>query len=514
MTLRTFPRLVAVVAAGAVTLTACGSGDGGSASNATGGSGAKGGTLTLGTWGEPRDWDPAQAHVGHVLQPYQLPYDTLLMREPDGTLSPMLATEWEYTDDTLTTLSLELRTDVTFSDGTAFNADAVKANVEHFKADNGPQQAQLADVSGVTVVDEDTVEIALSQPNPALEYYLSQAAGLMASPGQLDSEELGRVPVGSGPYVLNEASSVAGSQWTFTAREDYWNPELQRWDQIVLRPLEDGTARVNGLVSGEIDGVLLDPRTAEQAESSGMTLVPYEVDWSGLLLLDRDGGLNPALADVKVRQAINHAFDREALLEQIWGGYGTPTSQVFGPESGSFVEDLEDRYPYDPEKARELLAEAGYGDGFTMQLPLTAILEPYAPFIVQQLADVGITVEQTSVPGQDFVPNLVRGQYPVAFFSLFQGPTWVAVQQMISTDAAFNPFDTTSPELQELVDTVRAGGDGAEEAGQEINRYVTENAWFVPWYRAENVYAVNDRVTVEPTQGQAVPSIYNYTPAA
>ena len=127
---------------------------------------------------------------------------------------------------------------------------------------------------------------------------------------------------------------------------------------------------------------------------------------------------------------------------------------------------------------------------------------------------MGITVEQTSVPGQDFVQKMVRGQYPVAFFSLFQGPTWVAVQQMISTDAAFNPFDTSSDELQQLIDTVREGGDGAAEAGQEINRYVTDNAWFAPWYRAENVYAVNDRVTVEPTQGQAVPSIYNYTPAA
>lgn len=512
----TFPkslRIAAVVAAGAVALTSCSSGGGESAAPGTG-SGGRGGTLTLGVWNEPRSWDPGQAHVGHGLQPFQLAYDTLILREPDGSLSPMLATAWEYTDDARTTFSLDLRTDVTFSDGAAFDAEAVKANVEHFKTANGPQQSQLADVSAVTVVDQDTVELSLSRPNPALEYYLSQAAGLMGSPEQLGSEGMTRVPAGTGPYVMDPASSVAGSQYTFTAREGYWNADLQKWDEIVLKPLTDGTARVNGLVSGQIDATLLDPRTAAQAEGAGMTLLPYEVDWSGMLLFDRDGALVPALADVRVRQAVNHAFDREALLEQTWGGYGTPTSQVFGPDSGAYDEELEGTYDHDPERARELLAEAGYADGITVQLPLTPILEPVAPFVTQQLADVGITVEQVPVPVQNLVTDVAAARYPAAIYSLFQGPAWVAVQQMISTDAVFNPFDTAPAEVQELVETVRAGGEGAEDAAREINRYVTENAWFAPWYRAENVYAVNDRVSVEPTQGQAVPSIYSYTPAS
>ncbi|MHA7175603.1 ABC transporter substrate-binding protein [Arthrobacter sp. Sr24] len=127
--------VMAVLTASALALTACGGGntadDGGGAPAAT--------TLTLGTLQDLRSWDPAQAHVGHVLQPYQAVYDTLILREPDGKLSPMLATAWKY-NDANTVLTVDLRTDVTFSDGAKFDAEAAKSNFEHFKTANGPQK--------------------------------------------------------------------------------------------------------------------------------------------------------------------------------------------------------------------------------------------------------------------------------------------------------------------------------------------------------------------------------------
>jgi len=461
-----------------------------------------------------KSFDPGQAHVGHLLQPYQAAYDTLLLREPDGTMSPMLATEWGYTDDTNTTFSLDLRTDVTFSDGAAFDAEAAKANLDHFKGANGPQAAQLAAVEEVSVVDEDTVEISLSQPDPALEYYLSQAAGLMGSPKALGGEEIARVPVGSGPYELDGTASVVGSQYVFNARDDYWNPELQHWDTIVLKFLPDVTARVNALVSGQVNATLLDARTAEQAEAAGKTLVTSEVDWQGMLLFDRAGAVAPEFADVRVRQAINHAFDKETILEQLQGGYGTATSQVFGPNSSAFDEDLEDAYPYDPDRARELLAEAGHAEGFTLTIASSAPLAPILPFITQPLADIGITVEPVDVPISSYQTELGSGKYPAAWFSLFQGPSWVAVNQLLSTEALYNPFDSTDPELTELIETVRKGGDEGDAAARKINEYVTENAWFAPWFRADQIYFVDNTVSVEPQVEQAVPSIYNYSPAS
>lgn len=511
-----------LVAALAVTLTlglaGCGSG-GEETPSETGtesGGATRGGTLTLGILAEPASWDPAQAHVGHLLQPFQAPYDTLLLREPDGTLSPMLATEWGYTDDAKTVLSLELRTDVTFSDGAAFDAAAVVANIEHFKQDNGRQAAQAAAISAVTAVDADTVEITLTQPDPAIEYYLSQALGLMGSPAALGTDEMDRVPVGTGPYVMVADESVVGSQYVFTAREDYWNADLQKWDQITMRFLADVTSRVNALVSGEVDAALLDATTYAQAESAGKTLLEYGTDWQGLLLMDRDGAVNEALADVRVRQAINYAFDRQAMLEAVGGGKGEVTSQVFGPATEGYDAALDEAYTYDPDKARELLAEAGYADGLTIEMPvITPGGETIMTFVTQQLADVGITVQQTSAPAADYVANLGQGKWGAAWFSLFQGPDWVAVQQIISTDALYNPFDSATPEIEAAIEALRIGGEDSAAAAAEINQVVTEEAWFAPWYRPSQLYLFDPaKVAVEPQIQMAVPSIYNYTPAS
>lgn len=137
----------AIVLSASLALTACGGGAGaGAGSNAGGGKTVT--ALTLGTLRDLTSWDPAQAHVGHALQPYQVAYDSLILREPDGKLSPMLATEWKY-NEARTKLTMDLRTDVTFSDGAKFDAEAAKANMDHFKKANGPQMAQLSSVSDI-----------------------------------------------------------------------------------------------------------------------------------------------------------------------------------------------------------------------------------------------------------------------------------------------------------------------------------------------------------------------------
>jgi peptide/nickel transport system substrate-binding protein len=507
MTLR--KSAVAAVAIASLALAGCASDDAGTSA----GEGGQPQTLTLGILGEPRSWDPSQAHVGHVLQPYQVAYDSLLLREPDGTLSPMLATEWEYNEDN-TVLTLELRDDVTFSDGEQFDAEAVKANFDHFRQANGPQMNQLRAVEDVAVVDGDTVEVNLSAPDPSLEFYLSQAAGLMGSPAALGTEGLNTTPVGSGPYVLDEGSSVPGSQLVFTAREGYWNEDLQKFSGVTLKTLSDLTARTNALVSGQVDATILDPKSGQQAEGSGMILESNQVDWTGLLLMDREGSSVEPLADVRVRQAINYAFDRDTILEQVRLGRGTATSQVFGPDSGAWVEDLEDRYDYDPERAKELLAEAGYSSGVTIEVPsLPAEGPTQLAVLKQQLADVGITLNVGAPTTTTFTSDVAAGKYPVIQYNLFQGEPWVAINQLISTEALYNPFKTTTPELQALIEDVQTAGTDAGEKAQEVNRYVTENAWFAPLYRIDQMYYHSPEISVTSQVQQAVPSIYNYAPA-
>lgn len=496
--------LAGLVAAG-LALTACS----GATTENTGGSAQT--TLTLGALQDVRSWDPAQAHVGHGLQPYQAVYDSLLLREPDGTLSPMLATEWNYNADQ-TVLTLKLKDGVTFSDNAVFDAEAVKANLEHFQKANGPQMSQMQALSEIKVVDASTVELTLSAPDPAFTYFLSQAAGLMGSPKALETEEIKTEPVGSGPYVMDKGSSVKESVNVFNAREGYWNKDLQKFSKVTFKILTDVTARTNALVSGQVDATLLDPKNGKQAEGASMKLATNQVDWQGLLLMDRDGTKNPALGNVKFRQALNYAFDRKTILDQILLGQGTTTSQPFGKESGAWVESLEDKYSYDPAKAKSLLKEAGFESGATLSVPSFPGFEPLLAVLKQQLADVGVTLEVLPAAMNTFTSDVAAQKYSSMFFSLFQGEPWVAINQMISTTALYNPFKNTTPELQTMIDAVQTGGDNSAELAKKVNEYVVDEAWFVPLFRVNQMYYYNSKITVTPQIQMAVPAIYNYAP--
>lgn len=488
---------------------------GGSAGENAGGE--QGRSLTIGMLGDVTSWASEDAHVGHGLVPMQAPYDSLLRRDAQGELQPMLATDWSY-DEARTALTLELRDDVTFSDGVAFDAEAVKANLEHFKDDALRQASQLAALDSVEVVDSDTVVLHLSEPDPALELNLSQAAGLMASPEAVGTAEADTVPVGSGPYVMDVESTVAGSRIVFTARDDYWAPELQQYDRVEFRVLEDVSARLNALQSGQVDATILDATTYDQAAGAGFEILEdYQTDWNGFTLFDRDGELNPALADVRVRQAINYAVDREALVEQIERGHGTATTQPFGPESGAYVDELDDRYPHDPERARELLAEAGYPDGVTLTVTMLPGWDGMQAAIRQQLSEAGITLTSEPVQFANMFGDIAQKKYEALHFNLFQSEAWVNVQQLLVENTLYNPFGSTDPELTGLIDELQSlsSGEQADAVAQQINEFVVENAWFVPLYRLDQVIAFDaERVEVVKQPQQAFPSLYNFAPAA
>jgi len=459
-----------------------------------------------------KSFDPIDAHIGHTMPFHQAVYDTLILRAADGKLAPMLATKWAYNADN-TVLTLSLRTDVTFSDGTKFDAAAAKANLDHFKEVKGTDAYQVASLKSVAVVDPATVAITLTSPDPAFTYYLTQAAGLVASPKAIGTDGIKTDPDGSGPYVLDTKNTVKGSQYVFTKRDGYWNKDLQKFDKITIKYLVDLTARTNALVSGQIDAALLDPKTGKQADAAGMKLSTSQVDWQGLLLFDRDGKINPELANVKVRQAINYAFDRKTILDQQLLGQGTVTSQVFGPDSGAYIKDLDSKYSYDPAKAKSLLAEAGFASGFTLKLPSFTGYEALIAIITQQLGDIGIKVEAVPEPAPNLIADLASGKFAAAPFQLYQGEPWVAINQMISTSALYNPFKNTTPELQTKVDAVHNGGANSAELAKDVNTYITDNAWFAPLYRLNQMYYTSKAVTVTPQLQQAVPSLYNYAPA-
>lgn len=497
----------AAIAIAALALTGC-------SSSGDSGTDEAGGTLTLVAIAAPTTFDPAGSEWGNRAPFYQAVFDTLLLATPEGTIEPWLATDWSYNEDN-TVLTLNLREDVTFTDGTPMNAEAVKVNLERFQTGTSPDAGYLAGVTSVDAIDDYTVQITLSAPDPAMLNYLTRDPGLIGSPDSLESADVATTPVGSGPYMLDTSATITDTSYVYTKNPDYWNPDAQHYDALTINVITDPTAALNAIKAGEANGVKLAQNDAlDEVEAAGWTVNANELDFNGLLLFDRDGQMAPELADVRVRQAINYAFDREALLEALQSGYGTVTTQVFPATSAAYDPELDSYYTYDPEKAKELLAEAGYADGFTIDTMSVAALGANTyTLLQQQLADIGITVNYVDTPIGNAIADMLAPKYPFVFMALEQNPDWQLIQFMIAPNAVFNPFHSTAPEVEALIEKIQFGDEATQDEGAaELNEWLVENAWFAPFYRVQGSFATDADTSVEMLPTNAYPAIYDFTP--
>jgi peptide/nickel transport system substrate-binding protein len=504
--------VAATVLAASLVLSACGGSGGGAGSSANGGSSD---TLTLGAVFPVTTFAAGNISWANESPYIQAVYDTLLRATTDAEIEPWLATEWSYNEDK-TVLTMKLRDDVTFTDGTKFDADVAAQNILRFREGSSPNKSFLANVTDATAVDPTTLQITLSQPDPALLHYLTQNAGVQVSPAAFDAPDAQTNPVGSGPYVLDTGATVVGSTYAFTKNEDYWAPEEQHFEQLVINVYGDPSAQVNALRGGQVNGTnLLDVTTQDQLTAAGLEMHPHELDWTGLMLMDRAGTMNPALGDVRVRQAIAHAIDREAMLEGAGRGYGTVTGQIFGENNPAYDESLNERYPYDPDQAQKLLADAGYADGLTLQMPQVSIgATTVYDLIKQYLGDVGITVEYVPTPLNNAIADILAPKYPASWFQLQQDPTaWQVANFSIAPNATFNPFKVSDPQIDTLLQTIqRDSEEEADAAAKQLNEHVVEQAWFVPFYRVQGTFAADDAIDVVQQSDNAYPYLHNITP--
>lgn len=507
-------RTLALAASAAIFLSGCG----GSANNAAPGDGEGAKTvttLTLASGVEPQSMDPAMSREAQFVQYFQPVFDTLIRRNSDGEPVPMLATRWETAKDGKS-LTLALRDDVTFTDGEKLNADVVKGNLERFKKAGGPLAGALASVGTVDAVDATTVKLNLSKPDPALVYALGGPSGYIQSPANFDSPTVDTQPIGSGPYELDRSATTPGSQYTFVKNKDYWDTDLQKFEKLVIKPIKDENARFNAVRSGQADGMIATAKTVKAAEAAGVTVKMVPGDWQGLSLFDRAGKTTPELAKLEVRQAINYAIDKEAILKNVAQGLGTVTSQMFGPSTNAFVAELDGAYGYDVEKAKALMKTAGLEAGFTLKMPTSSDMDPaLAPAIKDQLAKIGITVDWTDIPTAQYQAEQQSGNYSAAFTAFGQPVVaWSAISGAVTEQAPWNVFKSSTPETVALLDGILASS--AEDAGakeKQLNKYLVDNAWFSPWYRIDQPYFVSKNVNVTVQNGQPVPSIYNFEPA-
>ena len=456
-------------------------------------------------------WDASWANESPYLQAV---YDTLLRTTPDGTIAEGLATAWEW-DETKTVFTLTLRDGVEFSDGTALTAQVAADTLARYRDGTAANASSLAGMTSAEAPDDSTLVITLATPDPALPVYLSQAAGLVGSPAMFDSPEAQTTPIGSGPYILDTVDTVVGSTYVYEANEDYWDKESVHYDTIEMTYYGDPTALMNAVKGKQIDAAnLQNPTQIADSEAAGFTAQTSELNWTGFLLTDRDGTINPAMGDVRVRQAFNYALDREGLLQALDAGMGTVTTQVFGPSSPAYDEKLDDRYPYDPEMAKKLLAEAGYANGFTLVMPSNNFV-PESVFAVykEQLDAVGINVEWEAT-GDDLFGRMLGGSWAAFSFLLQTNPTpWQSIQFSMLPESAWNTSHVADPTVIQLADVVRSGDTAAADAAAlELNRYIVEQAWYAPLYRPYSAFITGPGTEAAIQIENAVPYLWNIRP--
>jgi peptide/nickel transport system substrate-binding protein len=214
---------------------------------------------------------------------------------------------------------------------------------------------------------------------------------------------------------------------------------------------------------------------------------------------------------VQVRQAMNYAVDREAILETVALGAGHITTQIYPQNSPAYIDELDARYPYDPEMAQQLLTEAGYPDGFEFDTPAIAD-STYLEALAGYLADVGITMNLNVVDGNAYVDAFISGEYPAAYFTFGSEFPSQDNANMILPGASLNVLNTTDQEVVDLdAEAARASGDEQVALWQQINTKITEEAWFLVTHAADSILLVNPKVTgTTPYVNQDSLSIYEW----
>ena len=346
--------------------------------------------LVMATGAQPDTLDPQVTSATSAFQTSKSIYDTLVEVAPDGLLEPLLARDWSVSEDG-TVWTFEL-VDATFHDGTAFDATDVVASLNRIRdADVSPKADEFTAIEEIVAVDDDTVRLVLTRPAPALLASLASGWGAILPSEKLASgHDFGTQPVGTGPFTLDEW--VRDSHLRLVANPDYFGgaPAV---DTVTLRFVADSAVQLQGLLAGEfhvIGGVATaDLPTVEANDDVVLVQEP-----SGTVLVSSINTRRPYLDDARVRRALNLAVDERLVLDVAYGG-GTPTGTFMEPGNPWLPDDVQP-FGYDPERARELLAEAGVPDDWTLDLALPQPYEVHvqAGQIVQDmLSEVGVRTE-------------------------------------------------------------------------------------------------------------------------
>ena len=322
-------------------------------------------------------------------------YEPLMKFDENGELQPYLAESLVADVDNLT-YTVTLRDDVYFSDGSKLDADALLWNFENFKANSQTSSTHFGSVESFEKIDDRTVVIHLSEWNTQIPYSLNSVAGLMYSKKAFDDHGYDwclENPVGTGPYVMTE--SVTDSYKRYEKNPNYWNKENEPYfDNVEIRIIADNMSAQAALISGDIDFYYGgDFQMKSTLQNMGYNLYSNQMWYTIYFLIFGSAVDGSPLEDVRVRQAIAYAIDSDAISKSLDFGMSFVSNQ-YAVEGTQFYSDDVVGYEYNPEKAKQLLAEAGYPNGFstTIAVGVDQALDRYMVAIQGYLAEVGIDV--------------------------------------------------------------------------------------------------------------------------
>lgn len=334
--------------------------------------------------GNPTSFDPRKAAP---LDPVFLDvvYEHLIGRSAAGEIGPGLATEWTFSDENKV-ITLKLREGVKFHNGEDFNGEAVKASLEAYKK-SGALVTTLSVLDKVEVTSPTEVKLTFTEPAGYMINVLAGEAGIVVAPGALDAPDLPTKPVGTGAFQID---TLQVGKVTFKKFDGYWNAAETTIGGVEMTVYSDETTRLRAVKSGQADGTSITPGQIKEAEADGMTVIKGpNTTFNGILLNTSVKGLdNP-----KVRQALMYAIDRESISKNLYEGACVASVQPFQEGFWANVPELNDvSSSYDPEKAKKLLAEAGFPNGMelTLEVGPNTSYQTLAQALQAQLQQVGV----------------------------------------------------------------------------------------------------------------------------
>jgi len=488
-------------------------------------------TLRYASQDDPQTLDPHSANLVPTNRVLSQVYESLVMRDKNFKLVPALAVSWTQPDSK--TWRFKLRPNVKFHGGEAFTADDVVFSVERALNPLSQLKSSVQGVASAKKVDNLTVDLIMKEPNPVLLNHLFNfrvmskewaVKNKTESPQNYKDREdtfASRTTNGTGPFKVTLRQPDIKT--VLVANADWWNknsPEKGNVTQVDLLPVKSNATRAAALLSGEVDFVLDPPpqdiaRLKEnpnvkvvEGHDASVQYLAFDQSRSELLYSDVKGK-NP-FKDVRVRQAVSHAIDINAIREKVMRNLSVPIGTMVTSDVRGYSKDVDKRLPFDREKAKALLAQAGYPNGFSVTLDCGNV-QPAADIcqaIPPMLSQVGIRVTPNIVPQTNYFPKIQK--FDTSMYLLRWGtPTFdslYTLQALLHTyggeasglgDSNYGRY--SNPKLDQLISQIRTEGDLKKRDGL-IREALLINAnelpviplhqQLVPWAMRKNVDAV------------------------